>query len=154
MANTIQSVGRSFFNLISRVLISPIYTLEAIWLTILTLYPPRTDPTSQRFLIPGRSENPVVPPLCSDTMLHAASHTCNSCLDFSTFSMSHNVLFTFSTSMIILTPPLTIYLYFSSLFLILYSLFPSFPPLCLPSLLVNSTGQVSEEVFAIFVSPV
>lgn len=38
MANTIQSVARSPFNLISRVLISPIHILAAIWFTIVTLF--------------------------------------------------------------------------------------------------------------------
>lgn len=44
MANTIQSVGRSLFNLISRLLISPIHPLAAIWFTIATPFPAAKNP--------------------------------------------------------------------------------------------------------------
>lgn len=54
MANTIQSVGRSLFNLISRVLISPIHLLAAIWFTIVTPFPAAKNPIFIKFVIPRR----------------------------------------------------------------------------------------------------
>ncbi len=54
MVNTIQSVGRSLFNLISRVLISPIHLLAAIWFTIVTPLPAAENPIFIKFVIPRR----------------------------------------------------------------------------------------------------
>lgn len=54
MANTIQSVGRSLFNLISRVLISPIHLLAAIWFTIVTPFPAAKNPIFIKFVIPRK----------------------------------------------------------------------------------------------------
>lgn len=54
MGNTIQSVGRSLFNLISRALISPIHLLAAIWFTIVTPFPAAENPIFIKFVIPRR----------------------------------------------------------------------------------------------------
>ena len=56
MANTIQSVGRSLFNLISRVLISSIRPLAAIWLTTVTPSPAAKNPIFIKFVIPKKDQ--------------------------------------------------------------------------------------------------
>lgn len=56
MANTIQSVARSLFNLISRVLISPIHPLVAAWLTIVTPFPTAKTPIFIKFVIPRQDQ--------------------------------------------------------------------------------------------------
>lgn len=54
MVNTIQSVGRSLFNLISRALINPIHPLAASWLTIATPFPATKNPILIKFVISRR----------------------------------------------------------------------------------------------------
>lgn len=54
MANTFQSVASSLFNLISRVLISPIHLLAAIWFTMVTPFLAAKNPILMKFVIPWR----------------------------------------------------------------------------------------------------
>lgn len=51
IANTIQSVAPSLFNLISSLLISPIHPLAAVWFTIVTPFPATKNPIFIKFVI-------------------------------------------------------------------------------------------------------
>lgn len=60
MANTIQSGSGSLFNLISRVLISPIYLLEAIWFTIVTPFLATEESHLHKIRHPEKDQRPYL----------------------------------------------------------------------------------------------
>lgn len=72
MANTIQSGARSLFNLISRVLISPIYLLEATWSSIVTPFLTAKKSHLYKIRHPQKDQRPY---LCWNT-----SQTSTACL--------------------------------------------------------------------------